>query len=90
MSEGGKIFEISPRTVSSGGGFAHVFRVGFEDDDGEKAYVYLAQWRHGDGPKVGDDLRWNEPEDFVAQFVMDNEGNRHIKYGVAFTDNTED
>lgn len=83
--EGGIIREISPRSIGVRGGFAHVFRVTFEDDAGEFACVYLQQWASGEGPAIGEPLHWEEGDTYVTDFVTDASGNRIRKFGEAFT-----
>jgi hypothetical protein len=82
--EGGIIREYSPRTIGIRGGFAHVFRVTFEDSVGQLACVYLQQWAPNEGPKVGERLEWTEGETFVTDFITDANGNRIRKFGEAF------
>jgi hypothetical protein len=82
--EGGIVREISPRTIGVRGGFAHVFRVTFEDDGKQMACVYLAQWHQGEGPSMGESLHWEEGDTYVTDFVMDASGNRIRKFGEAF------
>jgi hypothetical protein len=88
--EGGIVREISPRTIGVRGGFAHVFRVTFEDDANQMACVYLAQWAQGEGPEVGEDLHWEEGDTFVTDFVTDASGNRIRKFGEAFNLSKDD
>ena len=87
--EGGTITEISPRTLALRGGFGHVFRVTFTDNEGQEACVYLNRWQPGEGPEVGDRLEWQEGETYVSDFVTDGRGFTHRKFGEAF-DKTED
>ena len=82
--EGGIIREVSPRTIGVRGGFAHVFRVTFEDSAGQLACVYLQQWVPDEGPVIGEALHWEEGETYVTDFVTDASGNRIRKFGEAF------
>lgn len=82
--EGGKITDISPRSIRVRGGFAHVFRVTFKDDEGQHACVYLQQWPRDEGPSVGESLHWEEGDTFLTDFVTDASGNRIRKFGEAF------
>lgn len=82
--EGGTVKELEVRTIGVRGGFAHVFRVTFEDEAGQLACVYLQRWLPGEGPQVGEPLHWEEGDTFITDFVTDASGNRIRKFGEAF------
>lgn len=82
--EGGEVIELEPNTIGVCGGFAHVFRLTFRDDEGQLACVYLQRYLPGDGPAVGQKLYWEEGDTFLTEFVTDASGNRVRKFGEAF------
>ena len=79
--EGGIIVALTPMTITIAGGFVHVFRVTFEDDEGQRACVYLQRWL--EGPKIGDDIRWEEGELYLTDYI-DTDYGRIRKFGMAF------
>lgn len=81
--EGGIIVALTPMTITIAGGFVHVFRVTFEDDEGQRACVYLQRWLDGQGPAIGDELTWNEGDTYIADWITTDYG-RIRKFGMAF------
>lgn len=81
--EGGIIVALTPMTIGYAGGFVHVYRVTFIDDEEQRACVYLQRWAEGQGPAIGDELTWQEGDTYIADWITTDYG-RIRKFGMAF------